>query len=102
MINVQKNLAGLNPLFRNRVVGIKRVQYWTPVSLEGKQVTIFLLARVKNDTLTAAEFHRQLLRLVYRLLFLMVAEERRMIVPESPEADALQLFARLANVARKS
>jgi hypothetical protein len=49
-----------------------------------------LRERVKAGTLTAAEFHRQLLRLVYRLLFLMVAEERRMIVPESPEADRRQ------------
>src|ERR1019366_5829684 len=54
-----------------------------------------LRERVKAGTLTAAEFHRQLLRLVYRLLFLMVAEERRMIVPESPEADRRQsLFDR--------
>src|SRR5215467_12432207 len=56
MINVQKNLACLNPLLRNRVIGIKRVQYWTPVSLEGKQVTIFLLARIKNDR--PFEFYR--------------------------------------------
>jgi hypothetical protein len=57
--------------------------------------------RVKTGTLTAAEFHRQLLRLVYRLLFLMVAEERRMIVPEGPEADRRQsLFDRYYSVGR--
>ena len=57
--------------------------------------------RVKAGTLTAAEFHRQLLRLVYRLLFLMVAEERRMIVPEGPEADRRQsLFDRYYSVGR--
>jgi len=60
-----------------------------------------LRERVKAGTLTAAEFHRQLLRLVYRLLFLMVAEERRMIVPESPEADRRQsLYDRYYSVGR--
>lgn len=60
-----------------------------------------LRERVKAGTLTAGEFHRQLLRLVYRLLFLMVAEERRMIVPESPEADRRQsLFDRYYSVGR--
>jgi hypothetical protein len=57
--------------------------------------------QVKTGTLIAAEFHRQLLRLVYRLLFLMVAEERRMIVPEGPEADRRQsLFDRYYSVGR--
>lgn len=57
--------------------------------------------RVKSGTLTATELHRQLLRLVYRLLFLMVAEERRMIVPEGPEADRRQnLFDRYYSVGR--
>jgi hypothetical protein len=60
-----------------------------------------LRERVKAGTLTAADFHRQLLRLVYRLLFLMVAEERRMIVPEGPEADRRQnLFDRYYSVGR--
>jgi hypothetical protein len=60
-----------------------------------------LRERVKAGTLTAAEFHRQLLRLVYRLLFLMVAEERRMIVPEGPEADRRQsLYDRYYSVGR--
>src|SRR6185437_15983083 len=49
MINVQKNLACLNPLFCNRVVGIKRMQYRTAVSLEGKQITILFFAGIKND-----------------------------------------------------
>ncbi|PYV74934.1 MAG: restriction endonuclease [Acidobacteria bacterium] len=60
-----------------------------------------LQERVKTGTLTAAEFHRQLLRLVYRLLFLMVAEERCMIVPEGPEADRRQsLYDRYYSVGR--
>jgi hypothetical protein len=35
--------------------------------------------------LTAPAFYRELLRLVYRLLFLMVGEERRLMFPESRE-----------------
>jgi hypothetical protein len=49
-----------------------------------------LRERVKSGALPSAEFHRQLLRLVYRLLFLMVAEERRMIVPEAPDSERRQ------------
>jgi len=60
-----------------------------------------LREHVKAGSLTPAEFHRQLLRLVYRLLFLMVAEERRMIVPEGPEADRRQsLYDRYYSVGR--
>ncbi|MCI0724150.1 MAG: hypothetical protein L0338_35100, partial [Acidobacteria bacterium] len=39
-----------------------------------------LREKIDAHRLTPAEYHRQLLRLVYRLLFLMVAEERRLIV----------------------
>jgi len=38
-----------------------------------------LRQRVSTSELTAAEYYRQLLRLIYRLLFLMVAEERQLI-----------------------
>jgi len=43
-----------------------------------------LAGRLQKGGLPIAEFHRQLLRLVYRLLFLMVAEERKMIAPVAP------------------
>ena len=46
-----------------------------------------LLKRVQSGALSPIDFHRQLLRLVYRFLFLMVAEERRMILPDEPESD---------------
>jgi N-6 DNA Methylase len=49
-----------------------------------------LRERVRSSVLSSHEFHRQLLRLVYRLLFLMVAEERRMIVPEAPDSERRQ------------
>jgi hypothetical protein len=38
-----------------------------------------LRAALHNGSLSAAEYYRQLLRLVYRLLFLMVAEERNLL-----------------------
>jgi hypothetical protein len=67
-----------------------------------------LRERVKSGALSPAEFHRQLLRLVYRLLFLMVAEERRMIVPEAPDSERRQRLydtyygvGRLRNLAEK-
>lgn len=46
-----------------------------------------LRGKVSSGQLTAIQFHRQLLLLVYRLLFLMVAEERGLIVSvgENPE-----------------
>lgn len=45
-----------------------------------------LLEKYRNGDFTAIEFYQQLLRLIYRLLFLMVAEERNLLVVD-PEAD---------------
>ena len=42
---------------------------------------------LRTGRLDVAGYYRQLLRLVYRLLFLMVAEERRLIFPEASGAD---------------
>ncbi len=60
-----------------------------------------LRVAAKSGQLTATEFHRQLLRLIYRLLFLMVAEERRMILPEAPDSERRrQLYDRYYSIAR--
>jgi Eco57I restriction-modification methylase len=40
---------------------------------------------IKSGQLSSGTYYRELLRLVYRLLFLMVAEERRLIFPAPPE-----------------
>jgi hypothetical protein len=45
----------------------------------------YLREQISAGRLTAPAFYRELLRLVYRLLFLMVAEERRLMFPESRE-----------------
>jgi Eco57I restriction-modification methylase/N-6 DNA Methylase len=47
------------------------------------------------------EFYRQLLRLIYRLLFLMVAEERRLLfVPDSSIADRQEVYDRWYSIER--
>ena len=49
-----------------------------------------LREKVSSGKLTAVQFHRQLLLLVYRLLFLMVAEERGLIVSVGENAEQNQ------------
>jgi len=53
-----------------------------------------LRQKFASGRLPAQEYHRQLLRLVYRLLFLMVAEERRMIVSTGENAEHHQRIYR--------
>ena len=42
-----------------------------------------LREKISQNLLTAREFYHQLLRLIYRLLFLMVTEERDLVYPET-------------------
>jgi hypothetical protein len=49
-----------------------------------------LRGRIESGALKPAEYHRQLLRLVYRLLFLMVAEERHLILMTGDDAERRQ------------
>ncbi len=44
---------------------------------------------LRSGNLKEADFYRELLRLVYRLLFLMVAEERRLIFPPADHDQSL-------------
>ncbi|MCX7985264.1 MAG: restriction endonuclease, partial [Bacteroidetes bacterium] len=41
--------------------------------------------KISSGKITALDFYRQLLRLVYRFLFLMVSEERNLVGPTDPE-----------------
>jgi hypothetical protein len=60
-----------------------------------------LRARFENKSLTEKDYYRQLLRLVYRFLFLMVAEERRLIFPQSEAGTALQtVYTRYYGIGR--
>ena len=48
-----------------------------------------LRQNIKDGKLEASDYYRQLLRLVYRFLFLMVSEERNLVGPD-PEKDLLR------------
>jgi hypothetical protein len=49
-----------------------------------------LRAKLAGKDLSAIEYYRQLLRLIYRLLFLMVAEERRLLFVRDPKQRSRQ------------
>lgn len=49
-----------------------------------------LRERTEGGVLKPVEYHRQLLRLIYRLLFLMVAEERHLILAVGDDAERRQ------------
>jgi hypothetical protein len=46
----------------------------------------------ESGTLTKNDFYRQLLRIVYRLLFLFVAEDRRLLHPTDADEKACELY----------
>jgi len=52
-----------------------------------------LREKLRGDQISATGYYRQLLRLVYRLLFLMVVEERRLLFPpDAPNRDRQSLY----------
>jgi hypothetical protein len=51
-----------------------------------------LRAKLSSGALTTAGFYQQLLRVVYRLLFLFVAEDRALLHPRAASADACALY----------
>jgi hypothetical protein len=52
-----------------------------------------LAARLRSGDVNLTEWFNELLRLVYRLIFLMVAEDRNLLHPENAKADARRLYA---------
>jgi hypothetical protein len=64
-----------------KILGTAFLQHLANDALRGK---------VSSGQLTAVQFHRQLLLLVYRLLFLMVAEERGLIVSVGENTESNQ------------
>ena len=60
-----------------------------------------LRSRLQTGSLSAEAYYRQLLRLVYRLLFLMVAEERRLLYPNDTGSPGLhRVYDRYYSVTR--
>lgn len=51
-----------------------------------------LRARLTGGSLEVTAYHQQLLRLVYRCIFLMVAEERELLHPEEADAEAIAMY----------
>ncbi|MFT0875931.1 N-6 DNA methylase [Rhodopseudomonas sp. G2_2311] len=52
-----------------------------------------LAARLKSGDLDLTEWFNELLRLVYRLIFLMVAEDRSLLHPDTAKPDVRKLYA---------
>lgn len=59
-----------------------------------------LQAEINAGRLQPAEFYRHLLRLIYRLLFLMVIEERNLVYPLSPSAAKREIYDRYYSLMR--
>ncbi len=60
----------------------------------------FLRDSVQDGSLTPEPFYQYLLRLIYRLLFLLVIEERNLVYPLSPSADKRDLYYRYYSLQR--
>lgn len=59
-----------------------------------------LRAAIQSDSLKADLFYQHLLRLIYRLLFLLVIEERNLVYPLSPSAAKRDLYYRYYSLQR--
>ena len=59
-----------------------------------------LLAEIDSGRLQPAEFYSHLLRLIYRLLFLMVIEERNLVYPLSPSVTKREIYDRYYSLMR--
>jgi len=59
-----------------------------------------LRAAIQSGQLTAPAYYQHLLRLIYRLLFLLVIEERNLVYPLSPSATKRDLYYRFYSLQR--
>lgn len=59
-----------------------------------------LRAAVASKTLSAADYYKNLLRLIYRLLFLMVIEERDLVFPSSIEKTRRDVYRSFYSIRR--
>jgi hypothetical protein len=59
-----------------------------------------LRARLRSGELTVTDYHRQLLRLVYRLIFLLVAEARGLLHPPDADPAAIERYRRWYSLGR--
>ena len=59
-----------------------------------------LRAAVANGELSASDYYQQLLRLIYRLLFLMVIEERDLVFPDGASRTQREIYHKFYSVTR--
>ena len=59
-----------------------------------------LLAEISSERLPPTEFYHYLLRLIYRILFVMVIEERNLVYPLSPSAAKREIYDRYYSLLR--
>ena len=59
-----------------------------------------LRERLRDGLLSKQDFYRQLLRLVYRLVFLLVAEDRELLHPPDVTPEAKERYARYYSLSR--
>jgi hypothetical protein len=59
-----------------------------------------LVARLRTGTLSTQDYYRQLLRLVYRLLFLFVAEDRDLLLRPAADVQARERYERFYSLSR--
>jgi hypothetical protein len=59
-----------------------------------------LIERLRSGALSTQDYYRQLLRLVYRLLFLFVAEDRDLLLRPDAETKARERYARFYSLGR--
>lgn len=59
-----------------------------------------LRSRLKSGSLTPVNYYRQLLRLVYRFIFLFAAEDRDLLLDTDAKAEAKELYRRYYSMSR--
>lgn len=59
-----------------------------------------LIDEIKSEKLSAEDFYKRLLRLIYRLLFLMVIEERDLVFPSKANAKHRDIYSRYYSLQR--
>ena len=59
-----------------------------------------LREKIKNSDLSETEYYRQLLRLIYRYLFLMVSEERKLVGPEAEDDTHYNIYQKHYSITR--
>ena len=78
-----KTLRALDDLYP----GVKKAIAVLGAGLVSNRANVVLLEKLRTGQLTTQEFYKQVLRVIYRMLFLLVAEDRALLhVPDESEA----------------